>query len=89
MARDFDTADGYIGSLHAEVRDILQEIRRRCHTAVPDSGEVISYGIPAITLAGKCVVCFAAWAMYRSIRCLPATRTSANLLPPTVQPKGR
>ena len=72
MAQHFDTVDEYIASLPAEVQEILQEIRCRCHTAVPDSGEVISYGIPAITLAGKCVVYFAAWAHHVSVYPVPS-----------------
>lgn len=71
MAPHFDTVDEYIGSFPAEVQDILQEIRRRCHAALPDSGEMISYGIPTITLGGKFVLYFAGWAQHVSVYPVP------------------
>ena len=71
MAQHFDTVDEYIGSFPAGVQEILQEIRRRCHTAVPDSGEMISYGIPTITLGGAYVVYFAGWARHVSVYPVP------------------
>ena len=46
MAQHFNTIDEYIASFPAEVQGILQEVRLRCHAAVPESGEMISYGIP-------------------------------------------
>ncbi|MBP1137732.1 hypothetical protein JOE31_003964 [Arthrobacter sp. PvP023] len=39
MAQHFDNVDEYIASFPAEVQGALQEIRRRCHEAVPESGE--------------------------------------------------
>lgn len=71
MAQHFDTVDGYIASFPADVQAILQEIRRRCHAAVPESGEMISYGIPTITLGGKYVVYFAGWAHHVSVYPVP------------------
>ncbi|MDN4643006.1 iron chaperone [Arthrobacter sp. PsM3] len=71
MAQHFDTVDEYIASYPAEVQGILQEIRRRCHAAVPDSSEMISYGIPTITLGGKFVVYFAGWAHHVSVYPMP------------------
>lgn len=78
MAEHFGTVDEYIGSFPAEVQDILQQIRRRCHTAVPDSAEAISYGIPTITLAGKYVVYFAAWAHHVSVYPVPSGDADFN-----------
>jgi uncharacterized protein YdhG (YjbR/CyaY superfamily) len=71
MAQHFDTVDAYIASFPAEVQEILQEIRRRCHAAVPGSGEMISYGMPTITLGGRYVVYFAAWAHHISLHPVP------------------
>lgn len=56
MAQHFDSVDEYIAQFPADVRDVLQEVRRRCRAAVPGSGEMISYGIPTVTLHGKYVV---------------------------------
>lgn len=72
MAQHFNTVDDYIASFPAEVQGILREIRRRCHAAVPESGEMISYGIPTVTLHGKYVVYFAGWAHHISVYPVPA-----------------
>lgn len=72
MAQHFNSVDDYIASFPAEVGDLLQEIRRRCHAAVPDSGEMISYGIPTITVDGKYVVYFAGWAHHISVYPVPS-----------------
>ena len=72
MARHFTSVDDYIASQPAEVQPILQEIQRRCHTAVPESGEMISYGIPTVILDGNYVVYFAAWAHHISVYPVPA-----------------
>jgi uncharacterized protein YdhG (YjbR/CyaY superfamily) len=50
MARQAASVDEYIGSCPDDVQEILREIRRRVHAAVPGAVEVISYGIPAMTL---------------------------------------
>lgn len=67
MAQHFDTVDDYIASRPGEVQGILQEIRRRALTVVPGAGEIISYGIPTITLDAHHVVYFAAWKHHISI----------------------
>jgi uncharacterized protein YdhG (YjbR/CyaY superfamily) len=72
MAQHFNSVDEYIASFPAEVQGILQEIRSRCHAAVPQSGEMISYGIPTVTLDGKYVVYFAGWAHHISVYPVPA-----------------
>ena len=61
MAQHFESVEEYIASFPADVQEALQEIRRCCHAAVPGSGEMISYGIPTITLGGRYVVYFAGW----------------------------
>lgn len=71
MAQHFESVEEYIASFPADVQEALQEIRRRCHAAVPDSGETISYGIPALTLGGKYVVYFAAWTHHISVYPVP------------------
>lgn len=72
MARHFDSVDEYIAQFPARVQDILQEIRRRCRAAVPGSGEMISYGIPTVTLDGKYVVYFAGWSHHISVYPVPS-----------------
>ncbi len=71
MAAKFDTVDDYIAAQPGEVQDILREIRRRALSAVPGAGEMISYGIPTITLNGHYVVYFAAWKHHISVYPVP------------------
>jgi uncharacterized protein YdhG (YjbR/CyaY superfamily) len=63
--------DDYISSYPGEVQEILQEIRRRIHRAVPDAGEKISYAIPTFTLDGKYFVYMAAWKTHISVYPVP------------------
>jgi uncharacterized protein YdhG (YjbR/CyaY superfamily) len=72
MAQHFNSVDEYIAQFPGDVQDILQEVRRRCHAAVPGSGEMISYGIPTVTLGGKYVVYFAGWAHHISVYPVPS-----------------
>ncbi|RAM38816.1 iron chaperone [Arthrobacter globiformis] len=72
MAQHFDNVDEYIAQFPADVQDVLREVRRRCRAAVPGSGEMISYGIPTVTLGGKYVVYFAGWAQHISVYPLPS-----------------
>ena len=88
MARHFESVDEYIASFPAEVQEMLQEIRRRCHAAVPGSGETISYGIPTITLGGKYVVYFAGWAHHISIYPVPGDESLSAELAPYRSAKG-
>ena len=47
-----DTIDAYIATAPAEVREVLQEIRRIVRRAAPDAQEIISYRMPAFRLHG-------------------------------------
>ena len=38
----------YLATMTPEVREKLLEIHRRCHAALPDSVDVITYGMPAL-----------------------------------------
>jgi uncharacterized protein YdhG (YjbR/CyaY superfamily) len=67
----FATVDDYIASFPPEVQDVLQDIRRTMHAAVPDAGEAISYGIPALTLHGRSLVYFAGWKRHVSVYPIP------------------
>lgn len=72
MAKQAQTVDEYIGACPQDVQQILGEIRRRVHAAVPDTGEKISYGIPAMTLAGQGLVYFGAWKTHISVYPVPS-----------------
>ena len=72
MAKQADTVDEYIGSCPEDVQEILREIRRRLHSAVPDASDTISYGIPTMTLGGKPVIYFGAWKTHISVYPVPS-----------------
>jgi uncharacterized protein YdhG (YjbR/CyaY superfamily) len=67
----FATVDEYIGSFPDDVRTILDEIRRRIHTAVPEAAETISYQIPTFTLGGSAFVYFAGWKHHVAVYPIP------------------
>lgn len=71
MAGRFGSVDAYIAGADADVRPILERVRRVIHEAVPDAGEKISYGMPMVTLAGQNLVSFAAWARHIGVYPLP------------------
>lgn len=72
MAEHFATVDDYIASFPPEVEGILQEIRHRCHLAVPGAGELVSYNMPTIVLDDRYVVYFAGWKHHISVYPIPA-----------------
>ena len=65
------TIDDYISSQPPEVQELLNEIRRAIHDAVPGAGERISYQMPTITLDGSSLVHFAAWKHHIGLYPLP------------------
>ena len=71
MADKFASVDEYIESFPAEVQEILQEVRRTVRAVVPESGEKISYQIPAITLDGKALLYFSGWKEHISLYPIP------------------
>jgi uncharacterized protein YdhG (YjbR/CyaY superfamily) len=78
MVKQSRTIEDYVASRPADLQPILREIRRRIHHALPDAGEMISYGMPAITLDGRYVVYFAGWKHHVSI--YPVPRGDEDLL---------
>ena len=71
MATTFATVDEYIGSFPDDVRNILEEIRRRIRSAVPESAETISYQIPTFTLDGSAFVYVAGWKHHIAVYPIP------------------
>jgi uncharacterized protein YdhG (YjbR/CyaY superfamily) len=53
--------DTYISAYPEDVRERLEEIRRRIRTVLPAAGETIKYKMPTVTLDGTSLVHFAAW----------------------------
>jgi uncharacterized protein YdhG (YjbR/CyaY superfamily) len=67
MARTPDSVDDYITGFPAATQDVLQELRRRVHAALPDAEEWISYEIPTFGVAGQYVLYIAGWKQHVSI----------------------
>jgi uncharacterized protein YdhG (YjbR/CyaY superfamily) len=68
----FGSVEEYIGSFPADVRAILEHVRRAILDAVPGAGEKISYQIPTITLGGRPLLYFAGWKHHISVYPAPA-----------------
>jgi uncharacterized protein YdhG (YjbR/CyaY superfamily) len=64
--------DAYIAALPADRRPVVEELRARVHSLVPEAQETIRYGIPTFTLAGRSFVHLGAWSTYVSVYPLPA-----------------
>jgi uncharacterized protein YdhG (YjbR/CyaY superfamily) len=52
--------DTHLAGLPPDKRAILETLRERILTIIPDAGEVISYGIPAFCVEGTVVIGFKA-----------------------------
>ncbi|MGW6278776.1 iron chaperone [Kribbella sp. NPDC055071] len=67
----FSSVDEYIASFPADVREVLEEVRRTIRAVVPAAGEKISYDIPTITLDGKSLLHFSAWKHHLAVYPVP------------------
>jgi uncharacterized protein YdhG (YjbR/CyaY superfamily) len=59
--------DAYLAGLPANQREALARLRRTILAAVPDAGETISYGMPAVTHGGRALVAYAAFKAHCSL----------------------
>jgi len=71
VAEKFASVDDYVAAQPPDVKQILDEVRRRVAAAVPESVEAISYQIPAFKLNGKDLLYVAAWKRHISIYPIP------------------
>ena len=65
------TVDDYISAFPADVQEILHEVRRRARYAVPDAGEMIKYGMPAITFGGRYAIYYSGWKSHLGLYPVP------------------
>jgi uncharacterized protein YdhG (YjbR/CyaY superfamily) len=65
------SVDAYIVSFPPPTQQLLQELRRRIHAALPDAEERISYQIPTFTVDGQYVIYVAGWARHVSLYPVP------------------
>ena len=70
--QEFGSVEEYIASFPADVRAILEQVRRAILDAVPGTGETVSYQIPTITLGGRPLLYFAGWKRHVSVYPAPA-----------------
>ena len=68
----FATVDEYFASFPDDVRDVLEEARRRIHRAIPGAQETISYDMAYFTRHGKSILGLAGWKRHISIYPAPA-----------------
>ncbi|HZX08006.1 iron chaperone [Kribbella sp.] len=66
-----ETVDEYIASFPPDVQEVLQEVRRTIHAAVPGAGEKISYQLPAIILDGTGLLHFSGWKSHIALYPIP------------------
>lgn len=71
-----DTIDEYISRFSGDVAERLRDIRQIIQHVLPDSEEIISYGMPAYRYHGKVAVYFAGYAghvgLYPTASCMRA-----------------
>ncbi|WP_410875235.1 iron chaperone [Nocardia sp. A7] len=67
MTEKFDSVDAYLAAQPSAQRAVLQQIRDTIHRAVPNTGEKISYAIPAATIDGRVFIFFAGWKAHVSV----------------------
>ncbi|MFD3510232.1 iron chaperone [Nocardia sp. NPDC058666] len=71
MADKPTSVDAYLADQPPAERAVLQQIRATIHRAVPDTGEKISYAIPAATIDGRVFIFFAGWKAHVSVYPVP------------------
>lgn len=71
MAPGPASVDEYIAGFPAATREVLEEMRRRVHAALPDAEERISYAIPTFAVDGRYVIYLAGWKHHVSIYPIP------------------
>jgi uncharacterized protein YdhG (YjbR/CyaY superfamily) len=71
VADQFATVDDYIASRPEAVQPVLTEIRTAVLAAVPGAGEKIAYSIPTVTLQGRNLLSYAAWATHIGVYPIP------------------
>ena len=59
--------DAYIARAQPFARPILEKVRERVHTVIPDVEEAMKWGMPAYTLAGKLVLITAAFKAHTAL----------------------
>jgi uncharacterized protein YdhG (YjbR/CyaY superfamily) len=89
MSERSPEVDAYLAGFAKPVRDVLTEIRRVLHEAVPGAGEAISYDVASLTLDGTSFVWFAGWSKHVSVYPVPGGDAALDeVVAPYVAGKG-
>ena len=72
------SVDEYLAGLPAEQRELLQSLRERIASLVPEAAEAISYGMPAFKLDARFLVSYAGWKAHCSLYPLTDTFMASN-----------
>ncbi|MEV6062658.1 DUF1801 domain-containing protein [Nocardia asteroides] len=71
MAATPISVDAYLADQPEATCAVLQRIRETIHRVLPETGEKISYAIPAVTLDGRAFMSFAGWKAHVSVYPVP------------------
>jgi len=71
MAEKFESVDEYVAAQSPQAQQILNDVRRRVRTIVPEAVEAISYQIPTFKLHGKPLVYVAGWKSHVALYPIP------------------
>ncbi len=61
------SVEDYFEGLPERSRSALQRLRAAIHAAAPEATDAISYGMPAFTMHGRSLVCYAAFKDHYSL----------------------
>ena len=78
------TVDEYISAQPDQVRPHLERLRTALQKALPDTEEVISYGMPTFKLNGRVVIHYAGWKEHYAI--YPASLDVAKVFRTELEP---
>ena len=71
MAPPAASVDEYIATFPPATQEVLQQLRRRIHAALPEAEEWISYGIATFGVDREYVIYIAGWKQHVSIYPIP------------------
>ena len=71
MAPPAASVDEYIATFPPATQEVLQQLRRRIHAALPEAEEWISYGIATFGVDREYVIYIAGWKQHVSLYPIP------------------
>jgi|SRR5690606_12556275 len=66
-----ETVEAYLADLPDPAARVIAAIRAEIRRVLPETGERISYGMPAATLAGRSLIHYAAWSRHVAVYPVP------------------